>query len=136
MDYYPLFLKIEDRTCVVIGGGAVAARKVAMLRRAGAKLATTTVTDSPSFITFRALRGGGFDIIEAALFQALIATGNVRPADLPNAKRLGRTLCGRPDQELLEPEGGRERHEGVASGGVGGGVLLAIVGLIKQAMSK
>ncbi len=38
MDYYPLFLKIEDRTCVVIGGGAVAARKVAMLRRAGARV--------------------------------------------------------------------------------------------------
>ena len=38
MDYYPLFLKIEDRTCVVVGGGAVAARKVAMLRRAGASV--------------------------------------------------------------------------------------------------
>ena len=34
MDYYPLFMKIEDRTCVVIGGGAVAARKIEMLRRA------------------------------------------------------------------------------------------------------
>ena len=30
-----------------------------MLRRAGAKLTTTTVTDSPSFITLRALGGGG-----------------------------------------------------------------------------
>ncbi len=38
MDYYPLFLKIEDRTCVVIGGGVVAARKVEMLRRAGARV--------------------------------------------------------------------------------------------------
>ncbi len=38
MDYYPLFLKIEDRTCVVVGGGAVAARKVEMLRRAGARV--------------------------------------------------------------------------------------------------
>ncbi len=38
MDYYPLFMKIEDRTCVVIGGGAVAARKIEMLRRAGARV--------------------------------------------------------------------------------------------------
>jgi hypothetical protein len=33
-----------------------------MLRRAGAKLATTSVTASPIFITSRALRGGGSDI--------------------------------------------------------------------------
>ena len=38
MDCYPLFMQIEDRTCVVIGGGAVAARKVEMLRRAGARV--------------------------------------------------------------------------------------------------
>ena len=38
MDYYPLFMKIEDRACVVIGGGAVAARKIEMLRRAGARV--------------------------------------------------------------------------------------------------
>jgi hypothetical protein len=33
-----------------------------MLRRAGAKLVTTSVTASPSFITSRALRGGGSPI--------------------------------------------------------------------------
>jgi uroporphyrin-III C-methyltransferase/precorrin-2 dehydrogenase/sirohydrochlorin ferrochelatase len=38
MDYYPLFMRIADRTCVVAGGGAVAARKVEMLRRAGARV--------------------------------------------------------------------------------------------------
>jgi len=38
MDYYPLFMQIEDRTCVVIGGGVVAARKIEMLRRAGARV--------------------------------------------------------------------------------------------------
>jgi uroporphyrin-III C-methyltransferase/precorrin-2 dehydrogenase/sirohydrochlorin ferrochelatase len=31
-------MQIEDRTCVVIGGGVVAARKVEMLRRAGARV--------------------------------------------------------------------------------------------------
>ncbi len=38
MDYYPLFLKIEDRTCVIVGGGETAARKAAMLRRARARV--------------------------------------------------------------------------------------------------
>ena len=38
MDYYPLFMRIEDRTCVVVGGGVVAVRKVEMLRRAGARV--------------------------------------------------------------------------------------------------
>ena len=33
MEFLPLFLRIRDRDCVVIGGGEVAARKVALLRR-------------------------------------------------------------------------------------------------------
>lgn len=34
--FYPLMLNIEDRSCVVVGGGSVAARKVAVLLKAGA----------------------------------------------------------------------------------------------------
>ena len=38
MDYLPIFLKVEDRQCLVVGGGKVAARKVMLLNRAGARI--------------------------------------------------------------------------------------------------
>ena len=36
--YYPLFLDINDRNCVVIGGGKVAERKVELLLQSGARV--------------------------------------------------------------------------------------------------
>jgi uroporphyrin-III C-methyltransferase / precorrin-2 dehydrogenase / sirohydrochlorin ferrochelatase len=36
MDYFPLFLNLRDRPVLVVGGGAVAARKIELLRSAGA----------------------------------------------------------------------------------------------------
>jgi uroporphyrin-III C-methyltransferase/precorrin-2 dehydrogenase/sirohydrochlorin ferrochelatase len=41
MDYFPIFLKLAGRHCAVIGGGDVAARKVALLREAGARVTVT-----------------------------------------------------------------------------------------------
>ncbi len=38
MSLYPLFLKLEGRRCVVIGGGSVASRKVASLLKCGARV--------------------------------------------------------------------------------------------------
>jgi uroporphyrin-III C-methyltransferase/precorrin-2 dehydrogenase/sirohydrochlorin ferrochelatase len=38
MDFLPVSLAIRDRLCVVVGGGEVATRKVAMLRKAGGKV--------------------------------------------------------------------------------------------------
>jgi len=38
MAYYPVFLEMKDRSCVVIGGGAIAERKVAGLVAAGANV--------------------------------------------------------------------------------------------------
>ena len=36
MDYLPIFYRIRQRSCLVVGGGSVAARKVSLLRKAGA----------------------------------------------------------------------------------------------------
>jgi siroheme synthase-like protein len=38
MGYYPLYLEMTDRRCLVIGGGAVAERKIAALLEAGAEV--------------------------------------------------------------------------------------------------
>ncbi len=38
MDYFPVFLDIRDTDCLVIGGGAVALRKIELLHRCGAMI--------------------------------------------------------------------------------------------------
>jgi uroporphyrin-III C-methyltransferase/precorrin-2 dehydrogenase/sirohydrochlorin ferrochelatase len=38
MDYFPIFLRLQGEPVLVVGGGEVAARKISLLRRAGAKV--------------------------------------------------------------------------------------------------
>ena len=38
MDFFPVFLNIKGRNCLVVGGGGIAARKVSLLVRAGARV--------------------------------------------------------------------------------------------------
>jgi uroporphyrin-III C-methyltransferase/precorrin-2 dehydrogenase/sirohydrochlorin ferrochelatase len=42
MDYFPLFAKLNDKRCLVVGGGAVAYRKVRALRTSGARVTVNT----------------------------------------------------------------------------------------------
>ncbi len=48
MDYFPVFAKISDRRCLVVGGGAVAERKIHMLRKAQAGVTVISPDLSPS----------------------------------------------------------------------------------------
>lgn len=47
MKYLPLFFDLQQRPCVVVGGGAVAARKVAALLRAGARVTVVSPMLAP-----------------------------------------------------------------------------------------
>jgi uroporphyrin-III C-methyltransferase/precorrin-2 dehydrogenase/sirohydrochlorin ferrochelatase len=38
MDYLPLFTKLTDRPCIVVGGGDIATRKITLLMKAGASI--------------------------------------------------------------------------------------------------
>lgn len=44
MRYYPVFLRVEGRPCLVIGGGEIAERKVASLLAAGASVTVVSPT--------------------------------------------------------------------------------------------
>ncbi len=48
MKFLPIFLDLRDRDCLVVGGGAVAARKVAMLQDAGARVTVVSPELKPS----------------------------------------------------------------------------------------
>ncbi len=47
MRYYPIFLKVENRACLVVGGGEVGVRKVETLLRCGASVGVVSVEIAP-----------------------------------------------------------------------------------------
>jgi siroheme synthase-like protein len=50
MSYFPIFLEMQRRRCLVIGGGAVAERKVASLLEAGADIAVISPDASENIL--------------------------------------------------------------------------------------
>jgi len=48
MDYLPVFLQVQDRPCLLVGGGEVAERKVRQLMRAGARIRVVAPELAPS----------------------------------------------------------------------------------------
>jgi len=84
MDYLPVFLDLRGRSALVVGAGAVAARKIALLLRAGARL---RVVAPHACDEVRALQSAGRIEWLAAEFQAqhldgqqLVVAATDRPA--------------------------------------------------------
>ena len=47
MSYFPMFIELQDKNCLIVGGGQIALHKVRVLRDFGAKLTVVAVEISP-----------------------------------------------------------------------------------------
>ena len=76
MKYYPLFMDLAGRECLVVGAGMVAARKARSLLECGARV--TVVGETPA-AAFRALERRRFRAADVAR-QALVIAATDEPA--------------------------------------------------------
>lgn len=57
MDYFPAFLNLHDRQCLVVGGGDIALRKARLLSSAGALVSVVATETNPAFDEFLKKKG-------------------------------------------------------------------------------
>jgi uroporphyrin-III C-methyltransferase / precorrin-2 dehydrogenase / sirohydrochlorin ferrochelatase len=57
MDYFPIFLSLKDKPCLVVGAGAVAARKIELLLKADAKITVLAPEISPAIAAMQSRHG-------------------------------------------------------------------------------
>lgn len=84
--YYPVFLDLHEKRCVIIGGGTLAESKIAKLLESGAKITVVSPKINDGLKT--ALKQGSFEWLEreyrtgdlAGAFLGIAAT-NVRPVN-------------------------------------------------------
>ncbi len=107
MDFFPIFLNIRGRRCLVVGGGEVAARKAALLLQAGAQAHVVAPELGHSLAELKAqgeitYRSGVFapeDLKGAHIAIAATDDGptNGRVAALATARRIPVNVVDRPD---------------------------------------
>ena len=66
MEYFPLFVKLKEQPCLVVGAGEIAARKIELLSRAGAKI---TVVAEQIGKTVRAMEQAGVVTLREKTFE-------------------------------------------------------------------
>ncbi len=67
MDYFPLFLKLDEQNCLVVGAGTIATRKIELLLRAGAVITVIAKEISP---TISSMQDNNRLIIKEKIFEA------------------------------------------------------------------
>lgn len=87
MDLFPIFLRLQDRRCVVVGGGEIAARKVSLLHKAGAAVTVVSPHLCPALAA--QLETGALDWIQARFDPAHLedATLVIAATDDPMVNR-------------------------------------------------
>ncbi|MEQ1636012.1 MAG: siroheme synthase CysG [Methylococcales bacterium] len=96
MDYFPLFIKLQQQPCLVIGAGEIAARKIDLLSRAGAKITVIALEFNSVILELQAkhqleFRQKAFTPSDVTGFKLVISATdstetNQRVADAANAQ--------------------------------------------------
>ena len=81
MDYFPLFLKLKNQNCLVIGAGTIAARKIELLARAGAIITVIAKEISPSVTDMQVshsliIKQKHFETSDAENFRLIVSATN------------------------------------------------------------
>src|SRR3970040_1999970 len=106
MDFLPIFLDVREQPCLVVGGGEVAARKGALLLRAGARVTVLAPELSAAFdadlaaarITHRAasFRDADLDVFAVAIAATSDKAVNRAVAGAARARRIPVNVVDQP----------------------------------------
>ena len=97
MGYLPVFVDLTDRTCLVVGGGTVAAGKVKVLLEAGARVVVVAPRIGADVAELASARGASLEILRR----------EYRPEDLPEGTALVFAATDDPDvQEAVRRDAG------------------------------
>src|SRR3990167_7466226 len=81
--YYPVFLNIQGKKCVVVGGGNVAWRKVCSLKEAVVVIASTDDEEVNKKIYYDAIKRGQLaNVVDKPEFCSFIVPASVMRGDL------------------------------------------------------
>ncbi|WP_347989355.1 siroheme synthase CysG [Methylomonas sp. AM2-LC] len=72
MDYFPLFLKLKDQPCLVIGAGEIAARKIELLAKANARIVVVALDIGAKVA---AMAEAGIIVVHQQAFNPQVLTG-------------------------------------------------------------
>ncbi len=94
MDYFPVFLKLKDQACLVVGAGEIAARKIELLARAGANITVIASEISSSVLGLQTthhltLLQKPFSVEDLVEFRLVVSATNDPDTNLLVAKTAG-----------------------------------------------